>query len=862
MQPQHKIFDSIQILPLCGPPEVQKLRNNFRLKKLKWQTHEEENNNNCFYYPPDKLTPYQLTPQKQQCIEGQEQEQGQEQELQENAQRGQQLEENVQKMEEKNTSGLSSESQSKITQGQEQGLQENAQREQLGSHLGFGGLQARSFWVPPQKIPKFLKTKLQEFKILKTFRSVRLLKNQHEFSNWLRRYNINFEQQTSKTLQFFLPQKFGGPFFGRFGWGQQQSEPNVQKMEGQDKNGIFSGAWLSEESSRQQDTTQNEDQKMPEFALTENRAVAHANTGSECLDFFYQVVPGTSYHRIFELLDKAWPSDSELCLKLIFQLGATRKGKSDRFSFYHSLYWLYKNHPATLLHNLHIVEKAVYFKALIELLAYIVEQEKNGLYLRRQNAIEQKIKAGGKIATKVWIGKKGKGKKQKLHGTTPTSETTPQFKTEVSKRLDFPKEQWEHQILRVVKKYDSDAVFRTAHNLICQIFVEYLKKDLDNYNQGKISCSLAAKWVPNLNSGYEYRTLLCEGIARRLFPKSLPEYVDLDEQFYSYRVRDRLRKEVLVPLRKHLKVPEIFMSQNQWSDLDYTRVPSVCMRLRKNQFLKHDGERLNAFLEKVEKGEKKMASQALKPHEILRDVNKSENSDESSLQISQLQWESLIQNIKGNNQLNNCVAVCDVSGSMSFHSPTGVTCMEVAIALTLIISEVAQEPWKDHAITFSESPSFQNISGKTLKERYESLEKIDFGFNTDFQKVFDEILKRAQQASLPPEQMVGTLFVFSDMQFDEAAGMYHINTWKTSHQLLKEKFRDAGYPMPKIVYWNLRSTDNVPVQKDEMGTCLLSGFSANLLKMFMEGTLEDFNPMEVMLKAVSGRLFEQLEVVD
>eukprot|EP01024_Parvocaulis_polyphysoides_P006944 TRINITY_DN1205_c0_g1_i7.p1 TRINITY_DN1205_c0_g1~~TRINITY_DN1205_c0_g1_i7.p1 ORF type:complete len:732 (-),score=140.12 TRINITY_DN1205_c0_g1_i7:162-2357(-) len=731
MQPQHKIFDSIQILPLCGPPEVQKLRNNFRLKKLKWQTHEEENNNNCFYYPPDKLTPYQLTPQKQQCIEGQEQEQGQEQELQENAQRGQQLEENVQKMEEKNTSGISS------------------------------------------------------------------------------------------------------------------------------------GASLSEESSRQQDTTQNEDQKMPEFALTENRAVAHANTGSECLDFFYQVVPGTSYHRIFELLDKAWPSDSELCLKLIFQLGATRKGKSDRFSFYHSLYWLYKNHPATLLHNLHIVEKAVYFKALIELLAYIVEQEKNGLYLRRQNAIQQKIKAGGEIARSVWIGKKGKGKKQEPLGTTPISETIPQFKMEISKKLDFPKEQWEHQILRVVKKYDSDAVFRTAHNLICQIFVEYLKKDLDNYNQGKISCSLAAKWVPNLNSGYEYRTLLCEGIARRLFPKSLPEYVDLDEQFYSYRVRDRLRKEVLVPLRKHLKVPEIFMSQNQWSDLDYTRVPSVCMRLRKNQFLKHDGERLNAFLEKVEKGEKKMASQALKPHEILRDVNKSENSDESSLQISQLQWESLIQNIKGNNQLNNCVAVCDVSGSMSFGTSTGVTCMEVAIALTLIISEIAQEPWKDHAITFSESPTFQNISGTTLKDRYKSLQLIDAGFNTDFQKVFDEILKRAQQASLPPEQMVGTLFVFSDMQFDSAAGMHRGSTpWKTSHQLLKEKFRDAGYPMPKIVYWNLQSTDNAPVQKDEMGTCLLSGFSANLLKMFMEGTLEDFNPMEVMLKAVSGRLFEQLEVVD
>ncbi|EEF47504.1 hypothetical protein RCOM_1080930 [Ricinus communis] len=55
-------------------------------------------------------------------------------------------------------------------------------------------------------------------------------------------------------------------------------------------------------------------------------------------------------------------------------------------------------------------------------------------------------------------------------------------------------------------------------------------------------------------------TLLCESIARRLFPQQYPEHEDLEDAHYAYRIRDRLQKQYLVPLGKVLTLPQVYMS--------------------------------------------------------------------------------------------------------------------------------------------------------------------------------------------------------------------------------------------------------------------------------------------------------------
>lgn len=117
--------------------------------------------------------------------------------------------------------------------------------------------------------------------------------------------------------------------------------------------------------------------------------------------------------------------------------------------------------------------------------------------------------------------------------------------------------------------------------------------------------------------------LLCESIARRVFPReSCPEYEGIEEVYYAYRIRDRLRKEVLVPLRKALELPEVYIGANQWNALLYNRVASVAMKTYKPLFVKHDGERFREYLFSVEKGEAKIAAGALLPLEIIAELER------------------------------------------------------------------------------------------------------------------------------------------------------------------------------------------------------------------------------------------------
>jgi hypothetical protein len=118
---------------------------------------------------------------------------------------------------------------------------------------------------------------------------------------------------------------------------------------------------------------------------------------------------------------------------------------------------------------------------------------------------------------------------------------------------------------KAIERYNYDPKYRFLHNQISNLFAELLKADLEYLISGQLTkISLASKWCPSLYSSYDLSTLLCESVARKLFPyDSCPEYRELDESHYAYRVRNRLRKEVLVPLRRALELPEIYMSARQ-----------------------------------------------------------------------------------------------------------------------------------------------------------------------------------------------------------------------------------------------------------------------------------------------------------
>ncbi|RLN12733.1 hypothetical protein C2845_PM09G18930 [Panicum miliaceum] len=392
-----------------------------------------------------------------------------------------------------------------------------------------------------------------------------------------------------------------------------------------------------------------------------------------------------------------------------------------------------------------------------------------------------------------------------------------------------------------------------AYRFLFDFFADLLASDLKQLAPGgkKRKIGLAAKWCPTQGSSFDRSTLLCEAIARRLFPRdSNPDYAGLSEEHYSYQALHRLRREVLVPLRKVLELPEVYMSAQRWSELPYTRVASVAMRRYKALFKKHDEVRFGKYLEDVAAGKAKIAAGALLPHEIATAAYRGEKDD-----VSELQWRRMVDDFRKKVSLSNCIAVCDVSGSM-YGTP-----MEVCVALGLLISELSEKPWAGKVITFSQHPEIHMIKGKTLQEKLRFVQRMDWGGNTNFQAVFDRILRTAVDARLPREKMIRTVFVFSDMEFDQASASR--GRWETDYEAICRKFGDAGYGdvVPQIVFWNLRDSRSTPVTSTQPGVAMVSGFSKNLVKLFLEND-GVVNPEAVMNAAIAGEEYQKLAVFD
>jgi hypothetical protein len=257
-----------------------------------------------------------------------------------------------------------------------------------------------------------------------------------------------------------------------------------------------------------------------------------------------------------------------------------------------------------------------------------------------------------------------------------------------------------------------------------------------------------------------------------------------------------------------------------------------------------------------------------------------------------LQWRSLVYSIASSSasQLSDCLAVADVSSSMgSMHADKKkVHPVSICIALTLLLGELAAPPWKGCFLTFSSTPAIRTIDTSTnLSERALTLQAADWGGSTDFAKTFDLILQTAQRERLPPSAMVKKLFVFSDMQFNQASnGQYG----DTEQQNARRKFEAAGYPMPEMVYWSLAAgrggvgEKTKPVMSGEEGVALVSGWSGSLFKYFLgqqqvddgeeefESSADEVSvakegrkgetPLETVMEVIGAKSFAGVQVVD
>jgi hypothetical protein len=152
--------------------------------------------------------------------------------------------------------------------------------------------------------------------------------------------------------------------------------------------------------------------------------------------------------------------------------------------------------------------------------------------------------------------------------------------------------------------------------------------------------------------------------------------------------------------------------------------------------------------------------------------------------------------------------------------------------------------FKDTFLTFSSKPQLVTLKGNIV-EKVDQMSRSQWEMSTNLHAAMDKILSVAVKGNVPASDMPAMLLILSDMQFNQCTRFDD-----SAMEMIERKYAEAGYTVPQIVFWNLNSSGNAPVQSDKSGAALVSGFSPSIMTSLLAADLDQFTPEGIMLKTV------------
>lgn len=367
-------------------------------------------------------------------------------------------------------------------------------------------------------------------------------------------------------------------------------------------------------------------------------------------------------------------------------------------------------------------------------------------------------------------------------------------------------------------RWDDIPVTEKTADLLYEQFVH----DEQNMVQGN-SVSLLAKWLPSENASSK------ETIQKA---RTLMSYWDMSPKQYRKRVS---------ALRKHIGLLEQKMSSREWTDIDYSKLPSQAHRKHVKAFSKHDEIGYREYLEAVSKGEKKINAGTLFTYEIYDELFKTYSRPEKAvLDAMTALWNALPDYTNDSNAL----VLADVSGSMTGRP------MSVSTTLAVYFAERNKGRFANTYMTFTNIPQVVTIQGGDLYDKLNYVQHHNVGYNTDLAAAFNAILKAAVDAKCTQEEMPAVLYIISDMQFDSQMS----NSSETNFETAQRKFAEAGYELPHVVFWNVNGGNDSPATKYDDKVTLISGSNQSAFKY----AVEHKSPVELMHEVLNGPRYEQI----
>jgi hypothetical protein len=300
---------------------------------------------------------------------------------------------------------------------------------------------------------------------------------------------------------------------------------------------------------------------------------------------------------------------------------------------------------------------------------------------------------------------------------------------------------------------------------------------------------------------------------------------------------------MLSRIRSKLGVLEVTMSAGNFASIDYGHVPSVAGLRYRKAFFKRDADRYKAFIDAVNAGEKTINASTLYPYELTAKYT-GYNSRQARLDPTiEALWKNLPNYAKAD---RNALVIADVSGSMYSGSIPKIAPIDIAISLAIYIAERNEGAFKNYFMTFSSRPALQQLIGATLYDKVRQLNQADWAGSTDLQASLNLLLTTAINHNVPQSEMPEVLIIISDMQFNgTVTGLDNLNE-------MKLRFIQAGYEIPKIVFWNVNASrgKDKPALYDEKGVIMVAGASPSIFEAVIN--TEAITPLQAMLEVLDS----------
>ena len=341
---------------------------------------------------------------------------------------------------------------------------------------------------------------------------------------------------------------------------------------------------------------------------------------------------------------------------------------------------------------------------------------------------------------------------------------------------------------------------------------------------------LAGKWAPRLASSKKATTA---GKQEKLKnARDLMKFMLLSPKEY---------RQILVGATR---VVESLMCAKRWDEINFSHIPSLASARYQKAFGKNAADAYSAYIRELQKPQEerdpkvKINAGAVYPYDVIKSIRKGNEA------VANAQFEAL-PNYVGDTKI---MPMVDVSGSMGTMLAGGMTAMDIALSLGLYLSSKTSSDFKDMFITFTSSATIQVLKGSLSQKMRQMSGAV--GYDTNLTKAFDSLLQTAKQGNVAPENMPDYILILSDMQFND---MNIKGTDATALEMARQKYRDAGYKCPSIIFWNLAgraSADQSPVKMDDKGVALVSGFSPAIMASVLGADPEEFTPYNMMLKTI------------